>query len=171
MPFIQSLLQHKKNTGVCVNGHVYYVASDLVIRYPNGQPVNVVEADAQKLLTNVTAWALWNPEAKPAPKAVAERPRISLISSTGETIPPLPALSEGAQSAPVAEPLIDEKILEPLTPEMKDPAIPGPGEEWDDPDTAYSLDWLQACAKAYKIKYKGKDKSVLVEKIKAAMYG
>lgn len=177
---IQSLLQHKKNTGVFVNGHTYHVASDLVIRHPNGVPVDVPAADAQKLLANATAWAPWNPNAKPAPKPVAEKPRISLISNTGEVIPPPPVAAEPKAPAPQVEtaPAAPVAVVEPppapasvVVPEVQDPPIPGKGEEWADPEVKFSLDWLQACAKAYKIKSKSKDKSVLVEKIKAAMYG
>ena len=154
--FLKALLLHKKNTGVLVNGHTYHVASDLVIRYPNGQAVDVPEADAQKLLKNTAAWAVYDPTAV-QPVAVLkskERPRISLISESGEVIPPLPTVSE-ASTVTVADPPIPATLA----------------EEWADPDVSYSLEWLQACAQAYNIKYRGKDKAALVEKIKTAMYG
>jgi hypothetical protein len=191
---IQSLLPHKKGTGVLVNGHTYMVAQDLVIRDAAGAAVDVPEADATKLLTNATAWAVFNPVKAPvAAKPRAEKPRMALIASTGDVIPLPPVVP--AQEAPVAQEIppppadstrpdlavsavlaaqdaFEAKKLGELPDEgtVADPPIPGPDDEWADPEATFSLSWLQACAKAYKIKYKGKDKTALIEKIKAAMY-
>ena len=157
---IKNLLEHKKNTTVLVNGHTYAIAQDRVIRDPEGNPQNVPEEDAVKLLANQEAWAIYDPSqvAKVAPRA-ADRPRIQLVTATGDVLPPPPL---APQAAPVA-------ASEPAP--VQDPPIPAEGEEWADPQETHSLDWLQACAKAYKIKVKSKDKAALVTKIRAAMYG
>lgn len=179
---LQNLLQHMKGKGVLVNGHVYKISSDLVVRDDAGKPLDIPEADAQKLLGNPKAWAVYNPNA--APKIVAravEVPRIQLVTSTGDVIPPPPKSTDqtkpdlGAGAVMAAQDAFEAKKQGDLPPpppvEKKDPPIPKDGEEWADPSPEHSMEWLQACAKAYRIRYKGKDKSVLVEKIKAAMYG
>jgi hypothetical protein len=183
---LQSLLQHRKNTGVLVNGHQYWIGADLVVRSDKaGAPVDVPAADAQKLMTNPKAWAPFDPtkqSEKPAPRAGAERPRISLISNNGDVIPPPPPSSSTPDATKpameVSAVMAAQDAFEakkagelPAPTEVADPPIPTGDGEWADPDIRFSFNWLQLCAKAYKIKYKGKDKSVLVEKIKAAMYG
>ena len=177
--FLTSLLQHKKHTSVLVNGHTYPVGEDLVVRdLTSGQPIDVPEIDATKLLKNYTAWAKWPTNVSGAkPVAKIEKPRIQLVTSTGEVLPnPSPSIPEtpksvelpnkAASPVEVAKPVSEAKKVEP-----KDPPIPAKGEDWADPREEYSLEWLTACAKAYKLKGKlGKDKASLVAKLLKAMY-
>ena len=171
--FLTSLLQHKKHTSVLVNGHTYPVGEDLVVRdLTSGQPIDVPEIDATKLLSNYTAWAKW-PSATTKPVAKVEKPRIQLVTSTGEVLPPplnpKPETPQKVVVPPVEVAKTVAKVEEKVEP--KDPPIPAKGDEWADPKEEYSLDWLHACAKAYKVKTKPcKDKAALVAKLLKAMY-
>jgi hypothetical protein len=173
---LQNLLVHKKNTTLCVNGHIYRIADDLVIRDEKGNAVDVPQVDADRLLANKTAW---RPVGAPKPDRSAYKGTMKLVTATGQIIPPppppetrvadatKPAMEVSATIAAVDQFEAQKRgeVAEP-----KDPPTPKGDEEWDDPKESYSLTWLRACAKAYKVKYHGKDKALLVEKIKAAMY-
>ena len=170
---LQNLLQHKKGTSVCVNGHVYKIGLDLVIRDEAGNALDVPQIDADKLLGNPEAWRPLNvATAKPA-RAEAKA-GLKVVLADGTQV--VPARSEDvtkpAQEVSAVMAAQDafevKKMAEEPTP--KDPPMPKKGEDWADPEVGYSLAWLQACATAYKIKTKGKDKAALVEKIKSAMY-
>ena len=159
---LQNLLQHKKGTSISVNGHVYKIGLDLVIRDDAGNAVDVPQIDADKLLCNPDAW-------RPLHVATAKHSRQE--AKLGLKV----VMSDGSQVAPAAvaiTPALPPQVA--VAPEKDiptDPPIPKAGEDWADPSDAYSLEWLQACAKAYKVKVpKGKDKAALVEKIKDAMY-
>lgn len=172
---LQNLLPHKKNTTVCVNGHVYAIAQDLIIRDPAGNAVDVPQEDAAKLLANAEAWRAVG--ATPAVKATREEAKagLKLVLADGTQVAPEGRAEDATKpamevSAVVAAQDAFEAKKKGELPEPKDPPIPKAGEEWADPLPSYSLEWLQACAKAYKVKYKGKDKAALVEKIKDAMY-
>jgi len=155
---LQNRIPHKKNSQVMVNGNIYKIANDLVIRDDAGNPVDVPKADAERLLANRDAWQVMG-----VPKAPREvlKGTMKLITSTG-------AIIEPPKPVDVEKPAVVTATVE--TKPQEDPPIPAKGEDWADPDAMYSMKWLLACAKAYKIKYNGKDKAVLVEKIKAAMY-
>jgi len=159
--FLQNLIYEKKNTRVMVNGNIYCIAHDRVIRDEAGNPVDVPEIDAKKLLVNKGTWSLMG-TAKPVKPT--EKPTVKLITATGAVIDPKKV--EVPQETPKTAPLATVKATEAIV----DPIIPKKGDEWADPDVKFSMDWLQACAKAYGVKYKGKDKAVLVEKIKTEMY-
>ena len=157
---LQNLLQHKKGTSVSVNGHVYKIGLDLVVRDASGNAQDVPQIDADKLLSNPEAWKPLN-----APTVKHERSGVKaglkVVMSDGSVLAPVSLTEEPTKPVAVS-------VSEIVTP--KDPPIPKNGEEWADPSLDCSLAWLQACASAYKIKFKGKDKPTLVEKIKAAMY-
>lgn len=170
---LQNLLQHKRNTAVCVNGHVYKIAQDLVIRDDQGNPLDVPEADAAKLLGNKEAW---RPLGAPPPKREEAKAQLKVILEDGSVVAPAsraedvtkPAMevsaAMAAQDAFEAKKQVDAPV-------SKDPPIPAKEEDWADPSEACSMEWLTACAKAYKIKLKSKDdKAAMVKKIKAAMY-
>jgi len=170
---LQNLLQHKKGTSICVNGHVYKIGLDLVIRDDAGNALDVPQIDADKLLANPEAWRPLNSvtakparaEAKAGLKVVlADGTRVVPVRAEDATKPAQEVSAVmAAQDAFEAKKMADE-------PTPKDPPMPKKGEDWADPEVAYSLAWLQACAMAYKIKTRGKDKATLVEKIKSAMY-
>jgi hypothetical protein len=159
---LQNLLQHKKDSQILVNGHIYKIAHDLVIRDDAGNAVDVPKEDAERLLANRDAW---RPVGVPKTPREVQKGTMKLITATGDLIEaPKPVeVEKPAVVAPVTAPIVETKPQE-------DPPIPGKGEDWADPDAMYSMKWLLACAKAYKIKKPGKDKAVLVEQIKAAMY-
>ena len=180
---LQNLLFHKKNTAVSVNGHIYKIAQDLIIRDDAGNAVDVPQTDADVLLANKTAWKVAN-----APKATrdAHKGTIKLITDTGKVIerettsipvtkPPEHVAKVGmAGHAIPPDPKAVKAAVEPPIPVTKpqeDPPIPSaPNEEWADPSEQFSIEWLRLCAKAYKVKYRKDDKATLVTKIKAAMY-
>jgi len=169
---LQNLLFHKKNTAVSVNGHIYKIAHDLVIRDEEGKAVDVPQADGELLLANKTAWRLAN---APKPDRSAHKGTIKLITATGEVIPPPSRLDDVTKpaievSATIAAVDQFEAKKRGEVDDGKDPVIPKGNAEWADPKASYSLNWLRACAKAYKVKYVGKDKASLVAKIKEAMY-
>jgi hypothetical protein len=105
----------------------------------------VSEEDAAKLLQNPN----WKPrgEAKKTGKTDRAKAKgsVKLVDSEGKKV-------EGQKQT------------------VEDPPIPEEGEEWADPSPDFSLEWLRACAEAYEVAYKGKDKKKLAEKIRAAMY-
>ena len=164
--FLQSLLQHKKKTAVLVNGHTYWVGEDLVVRdQTSGEPNDVPEIDATKLLSNYMAWCKWQANGSATkPAAKIEKHRIQLVTATGEVLPP--------PSIPVVPPLATKSEASPVVvpSPIVDPPIPAKGEDWADPKEEFSLEWLRACAKAYQVKDKTKDKKVLVQKLMKAMY-
>lgn len=176
---LQNLLSHKKNTSICVNGHIYKIAQDLVIRDDAGNVVDVPQLDAEALLGNKSAW---RPVGAPKPDRSALKGTMRLVTASGQLIAPREApVSPEDRTADATKPAMEvsatiaavdqfEAQKRGETPEPKEPPTPKGDEEWADPKESYSLTWLRACAKAYKVKYPGKDKALLVEKIKAAMY-
>ena len=181
---LRNRLDHMKGKAVLVNGHIYHIGPDAVICDEAGKHLDVPEADAQKLVSNPEAWIAHDPTQAPAPRAAApsaERPRIQLVTNTGEVIPPPPKPTDqtkpdmGVGAVMAAQDTFEVKkqgeIPPPPSAKFQDPPIPAEGEDWADPSEDCSMGWLQACAKAYKIRYKGKDKAALVQKIKVAMYG
>jgi len=163
---LQNLLQHKKGTSISVNGHVYKIGLDLVIRDDAGNALDVPTIDAEKLLKNPDAWRPLQ-AAKAVPARATVKAGLKVILEDGTQVAP---------TAPVACPVPTASVTVTAPAESKpqeDPPIPAAGEDWSDPDEMYSLSWLQACAKAYKCnipRNKNKDKAALVEKIKTAMY-
>jgi hypothetical protein len=175
---LRNLLKHKTNTSVCVNGHVYKIAQDLVIRDEKGEPVDVPQADAAKLLLNTDAWRQVGAVEAKANRAAAKA-GLQVVLADGSVVPPAPKVetpptlaSEAVVSAQTVPEAPKSEALAETKPQA-DPPIPEKGGDWADPSEDYSLEWLQACAKAYKCnipKNKHKDKATLVEKITAAMY-
>lgn len=178
---IQSLLPHKKGTGVQVNGHVYKVGDDLVLRDATGQVADVPKEDGDRLLRNILAWCVaGETPTKAARAAGGVVQRMSLITGTGELVATL--LPELAPEFPVAAPLPVPAALAANPPQVekpvpaegpvKDPPIPtSTDEEWADPDPRYSLGWLRACASAYKLNVRNnKNREWIAEQIQKAMY-
>jgi hypothetical protein len=186
--FLKNLNQHRKGTGVSVNGHIYFIGPNLIIiDKVTGKMVPIPEKDARELLGG-KSWEIYDPAKPNIPgklKAI-ERPRISLVTSKG-VIPPLPVETPILMEAvvtdvkPLEAPEITAEDESEVTEEPEvtneptaviDPPIPEKGGEWSDPSPEFSTSWLVACAKAYKIKLnKGKpNKGELVVKIKKAMY-
>lgn len=171
---LQNLLQHKKGTSICVNGHVYKIGLDLIIRDDAGNALDVPQIDADKLLSNPEAWRpLDVATAKPA-RAEAKA-GLKVVLGDGTQVAPVRAdnVAKPVQEVLTAPKSVSEVKVKAEEPTPKDPPMPNKGEDWADPEVGYSLAWLQACAKAYKCnipRNKNKDKAALVEKIKAAMY-
>lgn len=140
---VQSLLAHKANTKVMVNGTIYDIDAQGCI---DGLP----KEDAEKLLSS-KHWAKFG-ERRPV-KSGKKSGKVVLLNSGGQPV-------EG------------QKALEPeKNEEPKDPPIPGEGEDWADPKEEYSQKWLMACAEAYGVKAKPNwKKATIVRKIAAAMY-
>lgn len=164
---LRNRFEHMKGKGVLVNGHLYKIGQDGVPCDDAGKHLDVPEADAKKLLGNRDAWSLYDPSKASQVAAVAapEKPRLQLVTNAGEVIPPPPPpFVPGPELAPTPP------TTPVMAPAVVDPPIPTGKQEWADPKPEYSLEWLQACAKAYKVKVKGKDKVALVKTIKAAMY-
>jgi hypothetical protein len=162
---LQNLLQHKKGTSISVNGHVYHIALDLIIRDAAGNAVDVPTIDADKLLKNPDAWRPLQ-ATKAVPARATVKAGLKVILNDGTQVAPASELPALPVARPVEAPAVETKP-------QADPPIPKAGEDWADPQELYSLGWLQACAKAYKCnvpRNKSKDKAALVEKIKAAMY-
>lgn len=171
---LQSLLTHKKNTSVSVNGNIYKIAMDLVVRDEQGNPVDVPQTDAEKLLNNSKAWKVVGNDTGKTNRVEAKA-KLKVVMADGSVVAPktqpeivsqLATPIPEAKAAPIAT-----EAPKPATGSIQDPPIPKKGEEWADPSVNYSLEWLQACASAYQVtKSKTKDKAALVKKIKAAMY-
>lgn len=168
---LQNLYPHKRGTGVCVNGHVYKIALDGIVRDEQGNPVDVPQVDAAKLLADPDAWRVLGAQPVKANRAEAKA-ALKAVMSDGSTVPVASRAGDATKPAmEVSAVMAAQDAFEAKKQAPKDPPIPKAGEDWADPSPDYSLGWLQACAKAYKIKVpKGKDKAALVEKIKAAMY-
>ena len=166
---LQNRLQHMKGKAVLVNGSLYHIGQDLVICDDQGKHQDVPDADSKKLLANRESWLPFDPnKASKALPVASERPRIQLVTTAGDVIPPPPVISPVPQPVAATE-VTPKPVVVPET--IQDPPIPKKGEDWADPKLGYSMAWLHACAKAYKIPYKGKTKAALIEKIKTAMYG
>lgn len=178
---LQNLLTHKKNTAICVNGHIYKIAQDLVIRDDAGNAVDVPQSDAEALLGNKSAW---RPVGAAKPDRASMKGTMRLVTASGQLIePPVTPVGPMDRVADATKPAMEvsatiavvdqfeaKKRGEVSEHKYQDPPIPKGAEEWADPQEYYSLRWLRSCAKAYKVRYGGKDKSILVEKIKAAMF-
>jgi hypothetical protein len=143
---LRNLLPHKANTKVLVNGTVYDIDKDGIAK-------DVKDEDAKKMLQS----AHWDLAKGVKPKAA---------KSTEATKPLTPApkdKKERGDGIQLLDSSGDVVNVDPPIPEKE-------GDEWADPDERYSWDWLKACAEAYGVKYKGKSKSKMVEKIQAEMY-
>lgn len=169
--FLQNLLPTKKNSGVLVNGTVYKIAEDCVIRdSETGEPVDVPEEDSNKLLQNLQAWREWDGKSK----LLSETRAKYRVGPSGNRV--LDTRDEEAKKEEVVEePPKEEAPKEVVKEEAQDggdPPIPtSEDEEWSDPKEEYSIDWIKACADAYDIEYKGNiSKKKLIKRIKATMY-
>jgi len=175
---LQNLLSHKKNTAVLVNGTIYKIAHDHIIRDEQGNVLDVCEKDAKKLLANKLVWReLEDAETKEVKKDKIGMQKIvsretKQVTNDEKTKPEIEvsqvmAAQEGELES---KPTVNEPITTPVKTQNGDPPIPKGEEEWADPSDKYSMNWLQKCAKAYGIVYTGKNKLMLVQKIKKAMY-
>ena len=157
---LQNLLSHKKNTAVLVNGTIYKIAHDHIIRDEQGNVLDVCEKDAKKLLANKLVWRELKEEAKEVKKD-----EIKVTPKVEKIIPEIKPVVVVEKPIPeVKKPEVAPKVVN------GDPPIPKGKEEWADPSDKFSMEWLQKCAKAYGIVYTGKNKLMLVQKIKKAMY-
>jgi len=168
---LRNLHPHKKGTGVCVNGHVYKIALDGIVRDEQGNLVDVPQVDAAKLLADPDAWRELSAHPVKAHRAEAKA-AIKAVLADGSIVPLAPRAEDATKPAmDVSAVMAAQDAFEAKKQAPKDPPIPKAGEDWADPSLDYSLGWLQACAKAYKVKVpKDKNKAALIEKIKAAMY-
>jgi len=184
MADLLNVLEHKKNTRVMVDGTVYSIGADGVVK-------DVADAHAAKLLLNARVWKEYNPK-----QAVAEnRGRMKLLDASGD-----PVEVEAKPTAPAPAPkdpvVKDDKPGEPMDPVLETysrsasaegpPPIPESVEaepeaeaapeaeeetEWPDPDESMPMDYLRKMAEAYDVKFTIKlGKKSLVKKINAAMY-
>ena len=172
--FLRNLLPHKKGTRILMDGIVYLINQEAVLCDEKGVPYDLSEAGASRFLKNKDAWTV---NGAPTPRIEHKAPKgaIKLITSTGEILPP-PETPKTVPGAKLAQPksVLNGSIPPPPDDskqvEFKDPPIPKKGEDWADPSLSCSLEWLQACAKAYKVKSKGKSKEKILVALKAAMY-
>ena len=151
MPVLRTLVAHKANTSILVDGTTYQINKDC--------EADVSAKHAVRLLANPN----WRNTAdrKPVRKPVKDAPKasgkIKLIDSEGQV------LEDQVEEKPEEKPTESGKVI--------DPPIPDDSEAWSDPKEEYSIKWLRACADAYEIKRpKNTGKAKLVEKILAAMY-
>lgn len=137
---LETMVVAKAGTKVMVNGTLYEIDGECVLK-------GASKEDAEKLLQNPN-WKVYEGKTNRAVPDGHQRakPSVKLIDSAGGEVP-------GQKE------------------EVVDPPIPDDdGGEWADPSPEYSMEWLKACAEAYEVSYRGKDKGKLCEKIKAAMY-
>ncbi len=138
-------LNHKAGTSVSVNGTVYQIGDDNVLR-------NVPKADADKLLLGQREWMVFV-DRKPVAAPAKPKPKVAPKPPPA----PTPAEPSAAPEEPEAE---DAK---------GDPE--GSDGQWPEPTEEMGIDYLKTMADAYDVKYSvliGKAK--LVERLKAAMY-
>ena len=175
--FLQNLYPHKKLTQVMCNGHIYKISLDLLIVDDKNDPLDVPKEDADKLLQNRDAWLVAGTEKVKADRSkfkltpileAAPLPPVAIIPEAKKEDATKPAMEVSAVMA--AQDAFEAKKQIEVKAEVKDPPIPKKGEEWADPSESYSLAWLTEAAKAYKLKFKGKDKATLVTQLKKAMY-
>jgi hypothetical protein len=186
-----NLLEHKKNTKILVNGTVYTIGPDGVLK-------DVKDEDAKALLQIEKVWKVYDPkraaELKAQAKAAAKG-KIQLVGPTGpiprddkpgdpmdpnfavykrpdpvstiqksEDPKTVPAKDE-TEATPEAAPEEDEVSGEQLQGEAE------ANDEWPDPDESMDVDFLRQMAEAYEVTFNARtSKKTLVKRISAAMY-
>lgn len=193
-----NVLDAKKNTRVCVNGTIYEIGPDGVVK-------GVAEADAAKLLQNAKVWKKHDPKRATALREQAKKElkgTMKLLDKYGNPVKPPPDTPgppadpmmdvykrppvDGPPPVPDAEPVLEkesspevehpEPSLEKAVPETDQapPEIdqaPAGEDEWPDPDEAMDVDYLRQMASAYDVTFNARTpKATLVKRISAAMY-
>jgi len=147
---VKNTLSHMKGQWINIDGREYQCDQEGVIR-------GIPEADAKQLLDRRNGpWRLFT-ERKPVSASVPE--------IVPPSLPPVPSVAP----APVPEPVAQSSEVPEATAVVE--KIPGPGEEWPDPTTDMSIEYLQKMADAYQVKYsKNTSKKELVKRLAATMY-
>lgn len=101
--YLKTSLQHQSSTTVLCNGTRYQVSPQGVIVGTDGEPFNVPEVDARRLLAN-SAWGEVAPVRKPVTGAVA--PPTPKASITLLTAPVAPSPPSGPATLPTKEQLM-----------------------------------------------------------------
>lgn len=193
MPDLLNLLEHKKNTRILVNGTIYAIGPDCILK-------DVSEEDAKLLLQNDRVWRKYDPKKAAELRAemkAAAKGRMQLVGDNGP-IPrddkpgepmdpnvevyrrPDPATSKKVPENPPQETLeTSEPEPEPEPdgepPQQADPEplaeVEAAAGEWPDPDESMDIGYLREMAEAYEVTFNSRTpKKTLVKRISAAMY-
>ncbi len=170
MADLENVYDHKRNTQVLVNGHIYKVDE-------NGVAKGVKKKDAAKLLQG-RGWRLWNGVTlkERAQARRVKRMGVGLLRGDGTAVDTA-AIPDDDESTENAE--NEEDPGNPGADEggdsdedtSDDPPKPAEGEEWPDPTEEMSMDYLKAMADAYEVKYASNiGPGTLIERLKESMY-
>lgn len=175
---LQNIHPQKKNTKVTVNGNVYHIGQDLVIRDPETkQPVDVPEADASKLLQGKA----WREAGKPGELPDKKNFKMKPVMNDG-SVPTDEDISTAvdtdntrrtaeAENREGTGTIDTEGSGEGREDTIVDPPVPGDNEEWPDPTEALSIGYLRQMADAYEVKHNKRTKKLtLIKNIHKAMF-
>lgn len=182
-----NLLEHKKNTRILLNGTVYTIGPDGVLK-------DVKDEDAKLLLQNERVWREYDPKRAAALRAEAKRAakgRMQLIGAEG-LIPkddkpgdpmdpnfavydrPDPKVQKSEDPPKVPESVQTKEEAEPEEEEVSGEEVQGEAEadaEWPDPDEDMDIEYLRKMAEAYEVTFNARtSKKTLVKRIGSAMY-
>jgi hypothetical protein len=146
---VQNMLAHMKNESVSIDGRVYKLDGEGIIR-------KMPETDAKQLVErNSSPW-----------RYLTERKPVTASLSDAPVLPPPPPPSVTPPPPPFSEePAVKAKV------EAGVERIPESGEDWPDPVATMSLGYLSKMAEAYGVKFDKKtSKVILIKKILVAMY-
>lgn len=191
MADLLNLLEHKKNTRVSVNGTMYEIGPDGVVK-------GVKDEDAAKLLQNERVWKKYDPKRASALRAqakAAHKGKMKLLDVNGNPVGDLPPdkpgptmdpneevyqrpdpqTPEGPPPVPESVEAPEEEAVEEEPEEEADDAEEEEAEaadgEWPDPEESMDIDYLREMAEAYEVSFTPRTaKKTLVKRISAAMY-
>jgi len=148
---LQNVLPHKRNTKVLVDGTVYDLDEQGVVR-------GMKKEHAEKLLQNRQVWRIFTErkpvEGKKSKKAAEAQKAPEKVESPSEA------------------PEVSEEPLEALTDDSGDSeGDSGSEDEWPDPEDSMPIEYLREMAEAYEVKFTERTSAAtLVKRIKKAMY-
>lgn len=183
-----NLLEHKKNAQLLLNGTIYKIGPDGVLK-------DVKDEDAKLLLQNDRVWRKYDPKRAAALRAEAKaaaKGRMQLVGADGRPIRkddkpgdpmdpnlavyerPDPKVQKSEDPPKVPESVQTKEEAEPEEEEVSGEEAQGEAEadaEWPDPDEGMDIEYLRKMAEAYEVTFNARtSKKTLVKRIGSAMY-
>ena len=158
---LRNTLKHKANTKVLVDGVVYDIDAEGIVR-------DLPDEAAEKLLQN----NVWTKDIEGPQKPVRAPVKRAMLLTDDETpVPGQKALVEDKEVAKAVEEHEEEFLEEEEAEAPEEEEEEDSEEDWPEPSEDMDIEYLRQMAEAYEVTYNGRTgAATLVKRLKEAMY-